>query len=120
MNFLEKTEEGRPENKILWNFFVNHHSVRTVVHKSDTNHDAQPLHVRRGYMVLNFVSHKHTLSMIVIRRQGIIIFFQPFEGYSLRPQLYKDGSEVQTVVPQWPMTRNTVFCQQGFSNLAPR
>jgi hypothetical protein len=35
--------------------------------------------VRKCYMVFNFVSHKPTFSMTVIRLQGIIVCFQPVE-----------------------------------------
>jgi len=59
-------------------------------------------------------------SMIMIHRQRIIICFKPVEIYFWGPQHFKDYSEVQTVVPQWPITQNTVFCQQRIENLAPR
>jgi hypothetical protein len=39
--------------------------------------------VRKGYMMFNFASHKAALSMIVIRRQEMIICYQPVVGLNL-------------------------------------
>jgi hypothetical protein len=53
--------------------------------------------VRKGYMVFNFVSHKPTFSMIVIRRRGIIICFQPVEICPWRPQILKITANCATM-----------------------